>query len=101
MLIKDLSSSDDKIDLRAFKKSGSSLTITDIEDASSIYDGGTTTGVKIDLSGWTKETETYGGSIIIEAASLDNDGHIKLADMTLLTNTNFFIETLENNDGGG
>ena len=73
--------------------------IEDIITASSDYSEGTINGVKIDLSTWTKGTDSFTGSVIISGASLETNS-IKLSDNTLLTGNNFFIEILEGNGGG-
>ena len=98
-IINDFSANDDKIDLRDFLKSGSALTLDDIITASTDYSEGTVSGLKIDLSNWTKSDISHNGSVVISGASVNDDNHIELSDGNLLSGSNFFIETLEGNGG--
>ncbi|MFL2803155.1 MAG: hypothetical protein ACJ0DD_10465 [Paracoccaceae bacterium] len=95
LLIKDFVSEDDKIDFRAFEKSeGVALNFNDIISSSTAYTEGEVSGVKIDISSWIKENISHSGQVIIEGATINNDGAIELADGSLLISENFFIETL-------
>ena len=71
----------------------------DIITASTDYSEGTVSGLKIDLSNWTKSDISHNGSVVISGASVNDDNHIELSDGNLLSGSNFFIETLEGNGG--
>ena len=75
------------------------LTLDDIITASTDYSEGNVSGLKIDLSNWTKSDVSHTGSIVISGASINDDNKIELGDGNLLTGSNFFIETLEGNGG--
>ena len=68
--------------------------------ASISFSEGNIEGVKIDLLNWSHGEDTYSGSVIISGSTLEEES-IKLSDNSLLTGTNFFIETLEGNGEGG